>query len=228
MIKLIGLKRIITIVVLLGINLLVAGGYMFGLDPMLQETQNQLNAVDGEIASLSGKISNIKQEMAYLKENMPKYQALKDSGAFQSQDRFKAGRVLDDMRGKAKLGSFSFVIEDMKDIPNADAAGIGHRLVNSRINIKISATPIDTGVYEFLQDIKGSFSGHTHIKSFDVKRIAEVDEKSLKEVADGKRAGFIGANVVFDWMTLIPNSVEPATTPGAGGGDGAPAGFRGR
>jgi len=223
MIKLIGLKRIFAIVALLALNLLVVSGYLFKLDPMLQETQMQLNAVNGQISELSGKIANIKQEMAYLKENMPKYQELQDKGIFQNQDRFMIERVLENMRRAAALQGFSFMIEDAKDVPNADAAGVGYRLVNSRINVKISASPLDTGIYTLLQDIASSFSGHTHIKSFELKRIAEVKEQALNDLLNGKPVGFINADIVFDWMTMAPKAAAQPLAPA----EGAAAGFRG-
>jgi len=227
MVKLIGFKRIVILAVLFGINLLVLGGYFFVLDPALEELSMQVKASDAQNAELSRKISETKQEMAYLKENMPKYQELKDKGLFQDQNRFLIARLLDGLHAKASLFGFSFSVDPLKELPNTDAANIGYKVADSTINIKIDKSPLDNSIYSLLQDIPASFPGHTHIKSFSIKRTGSVTADSLKAITNGKETGFVSANFSFEWMTLLP---KDDTQPGSGGaaGSAAPDGFRGR
>jgi len=129
MIKLIGLRRIILFLCFVGVNLLVASGYFLGLAPMRNllvasgyflglapmrdEAQMQLKAVSVQISSLQNKIMNIQSEVNSLKENKPKYQKLKDKGFFLVQDRFMIGRLLEEVRKKSQITSFSFTIENL-------------------------------------------------------------------------------------------------------------------
>ncbi|MFH1157883.1 MAG: hypothetical protein V1721_03235 [Pseudomonadota bacterium] len=218
MIKLIGLRRIILFLFFLGINLLVAAGYFFGLAPMRDEAQMQMDSVSGQISALQSKIMNIQQEVNSLKENQPKYQALKDRGFFLSQDRFMLGRLLEEVRKKSEITSFSFTIGNLEEVPSADAAGMNYRLVRSRIKIGSIVSPLDINIYIFLQALAEAFPEHTRIQSFEIRRTGEVTEAALSKIATGQPVSFVDANLAFDWMTLVPKVDEKP----------AAAGFRGR
>lgn len=228
MIKLVGIKRLLVVIVLLGINLAVLAGYFMVLAPQMEDIQMQLRTADAQIFELSGKISNIKKDMVFLKENMPRYQALRDHGLFQEQDRFLVNRVLGDIRVKNNLSGLSFTIQDVREMPNKDADAIGYRLSRSRVDITIISVLFDRDIYGFMQDISNALPGHVYIKDFTVKRVAEVNEANLKSIADGASIGFVNSNFSFDWLTLL-SKPDDAAVPGAAGQNAAsPAGFRGR
>jgi hypothetical protein len=214
MIKLIGIKRITNLAILLGINLLIAAFYFLTLAPMLDTAQAQLNAVSGQISSLNGKIASAKQDVVFVNENQSKYEALKDKGLFMEQDRFLIDHQLQDMRSKAGLSAFSFTVEDMKDVPNASAGGMGYRLVSSRVNIERIGSLLDNDIYVFLQDISATFPEHTSFQKFVIKRTAEADEKALKDVQDGKQVNFVTADISFNWMTLAPQQADSSSKGG--------------
>ena len=215
MIRLIGLKRVIVLAVLLAINLSAAGAYFLGFAPMLEETRTQLNRVDGQISELRGKIAALKQESAFLEGNLSKYQELKEGGLFMDQNRFTINRLLQDMRGKAEIPNFSFTIENSAKVPNADAESMGYNLVSSRINVEKIVSPLDSNIYVFLQNIGSAFPQHTRLEKFYIKRVADVNERTLSDIVEGRPAGFVSANIYFDWMTLAPKSAgQPA---GSGG-----------
>lgn len=206
MMKLIGLKRIIAICILLGINFLVFSVYLTTLAPMLEDAQRQLRAVDGQILDLRGKIATAKQETAFVKENLPKYRELQDKGLFLEQDRFMIDRLLQDMRSKAGIANFSFAVGDLTALPNADAESIGYTLASSRISIDKIISPLDNNIYVFLQNIKDAFPEYTRLQKFSIQRTAKVNEQLLNDLSDGKQVSAVGANIVFDWMTLASNA----------------------
>jgi hypothetical protein len=218
MIKLIGLRRIIMLAVLLGINLLAASFYFLTLSPILEDAQAQLNAVDSQISGLHGKITEARQDMIFVKENLSKYQELQDKGLFMEQDRFMIDRLLQDMRGKAGLSAFSFTIEDLKDVPNANAESMGSKLVSSRINVEKIASPLDSNIYVFLQNIADAFPEHTAIRKFEIKRVAGVNEQALRDIYDGKPVSFVTADISFDWMTLASKAAEQSPNAAGIGG----------
>ena len=214
MIKLIGLRRIILFLCFLGINLLVSSGYFLGLAPMRDEAQMQLNAVRGQISSLQNKIMNVQKEVNSLKENQPKYQKLKDKGFFLGQDRFMIERLLENVRKKSEITSFSFTVGNLKDVPNAKAASMNYKLVSSRIEVGNIMSPLDSNIYIFLQALADDFPQHTRIQSFDIRRTKEVTEAALSKIAIGKPVSFVDANLSFDWMTLVPKVTEKPTAAG--------------
>ena len=218
MIKLIGLRRIILFLFFLGINLLVASGYFIGLKPIRNDAQMQLNTVSGQISALQNKIMNIQKDVNSLKENQPKYQALKDKGFFLSQDRFMIGRLLEEVRKKSKITSFSFTIGNLKEIPNAKANSMDYKLVKSHIKIRNIMSPLDINIYIFMQKLADSFPKHTRLQSFNIKRTEEVTEASLSKIAMNQPVSFVNAQLSFDWITLIPKITKKPTA----------AGFRGR
>jgi hypothetical protein len=185
-----------------------------------------LNTVNSQISGLRNNIANIKQDIIYVNDNLPKYKEFQSRGLFLDQDRFMAGRLLEDMRKKTDIPSFSFTIEDLKDIPNADAETVNYRLVSSRIRVERISAVFDNNVYVFLQEIAKSFPEHTRVQKFDLRRLTEVNEQTLKDITEGKQKGIIEANVVFDWMTMVKKQQEQPVAPG---GTQPPApGFRGR
>ncbi len=101
MIKLIGFRRAILLAIVLGLNLFMAAVYFFGVDPLRTDTETKLNGVDAQISQLSHNTQNIKTELAAYKDNHEKYDDLKVKGFFSPQDRFEAGRQLDDLRAKS-------------------------------------------------------------------------------------------------------------------------------
>ena len=214
MIKLIGLRRIILFLFFLGINLLVASGYFLGLKPIRDDAQMQLNTVSGQISSLQSKIMNIQKEVNSLKENQPKYQALKDKGFFLGQDRFMIGRLLEEVRKKSKITSFSFTIGNLEEIPNKKADSIKYKLVKSHIKVGNIVSPLDINIYIFMQKLADSFPEHTRLQSFNIKRTGKVTEAALSKIATNQPVSFVDAQLAFDWITLIPKVIERPTAAG--------------
>lgn len=225
MIKLVGMKRLLFLIVLLVLNLAVAGGYFAGVDPMLQSGQQQLNAVNAEIADLQTKIATIQQDIAFVKENMPKYEDMQKKGFFQAQDRFEIERTLENLRTTSGLAGFSFSISEVQDIPNADAEATDHKVVTSRITIDRIVAPIESSIYVFMQKISSVFPEFVRVQKLEVTRTGEVTEAALKQISEGGPVSFVNAVVVFDWITMV---AKEAKTPDAAGQGGAPTGFRGR
>jgi hypothetical protein len=224
MIKLIGLKRIILLSVLFALNLLVGCAYFFGVSPMLEEAQTQLSSINGQISQLQGKISGIKQDVAYVNENLPAFKDLEGKGFFLQQDRFMIGREMETLRARTGISSFAFSIGDVQEVPNPDATAIDYKLINSRIKIDRIVSPLDTNVYVLMQEMSEVFPEYSRIQSVDMTRVAEVTETSLKDIAAGKAVNFVNASVTFDWLTLVPKSDDKAAPPVIG----TSPGFRGR
>jgi hypothetical protein len=224
-IKLIGGRRVFFLGILLVLNLVVVAGYFAGLSPMMDDARSQLNTVNGEISDLQAKIQSIKEDITYVHDNTPRYEALQQKGFFKAQDRFMIERTLEDLRAATGITGFAFTVGAVAQISNADADSIGQKLVNSRITISKIISPLEPNIYAFMQKISEAFPEYARIQSLELRRMEEVNEVNLKKIASGETVNFVDATAIFDWMTLVPKDVAPS--PAAGGGADA-AGFRGR
>lgn len=220
MIKLIGFKRLIFLACLVALNLSVLGIYFFSIGPMLDDVTSQRDTVNGQIRELRGKISSIKQDMAYANENMPKYNELKDRGFFLNQDRFAIGRMMEDLRLRTGISSFSFTVSDVKEIPNTDAAAANYKLINSSIKVDNIVSPLDTNIYMLAQEIPHTFPDFARLQNMNITRTGEVNEAALKDISEGKPVNFVKADIEFNWITMVP---KPE---GSAGPENASAGFR--
>jgi hypothetical protein len=226
MMKLIGARRVFILLAFFALNALIVSSYFLALQPLQSEAATQLTAVKGQVSELQGKIRNIKQDLIDYKDNEPKYQKLKAQGFFQTQDRFQISKILEAMRQSHNLQGFSFSIDNINYINNADADAIQHRLIHSQVSLKKVQSSFDNNVYDFAQSLAEAFPTHTHLQKIEVLQTTAINEPNLQRVAGGEKVGFVEANIVFDWLTLVPKPEQAPVVDAAGA---VPAGgFRGR
>lgn len=204
--KLIGIRRALVLVFLLALNAAVAFVYLGMIEPMRQEAEASRNGVIGQIADLQSRILNVKQELILFRENLPKYQVLEGRGFFLGQDRFKMGRDLGDVRTLAGLSGFSYNINDIKTVENADAAAAQLKLITSRIQVSNVVTLLDNNFYAFLDMMDEAFPAHVRLHSFTVKKSASLDEAALQAISKNQQVNLMTAEATFDWLTVVPDA----------------------
>lgn len=212
MIELLGLKRAITLGVLLAINLVVAAAFFLLLMPMKSDADQKLATITNEISDTQTKIQNIKIELQQIKETMPKYDALAGKGFFLNQDRFYISRTLEELKNRSQIGGFSFSIDDIKEIQSADAVAAKRRLVASRIKIDRVMSLLDVGFFDFMNVIESTFPSHVRIQSFAVRKQGLINEDALRRIASGEGSNLIQANLEMDWLTMT--EMQPPTEGG--------------
>ena len=201
--KLIGVKRALILAILLAINLAIAAVYFLQIGPMKEEAQMRLAGVNGEISTQSQKISNIRADLAKFRETLPLYQELERRGFALNQDRFRMSRDLDDVRNRAKLAGFSFVINDIKKIANTEADAAQMQLIDSRIKIDNVVSLIDPPLYEFIDLMQSQFPAHVRVQSFEITRKDPLDAVALGKITRRESVNLISAKVTFDWLTVV-------------------------
>lgn len=202
--KLIGIKRLILLAILAGINAAIAAAYFLWIGPMLSDAQNSLSAVTSEISQLQGKIQNTKAELADYKENLPKYEALKTRGFMSGQDRFQISRDLDAVRQSAELGGFSFNISDLRTLPNDEATAAQLKVLNSRITLDQVGSMMDKNFYDFAERMGTSFPAHVRLQKLEIKRSLPLNNATMRRIAQLENVPLLTASTIFDWMTVVP------------------------
>jgi len=204
MIKLIGIKRIIVLAILLGINVAIAIAYFLVFEPMRSDTEEKLNGISSEISTLQGKIQSTKQDLADYQTNLPKFKQLKTSGFMSTQDRFQLSRDLNDVRTSAGVAGFSFRVDDIKKIDNTDAKTADMQLINSHINVDNVSSVLDINFYDFLDKMESNFPAHLRVSEFSIERKDPVSGPTLQRIAAQQPVSLISAKAGFDWLTMIP------------------------
>lgn len=224
-VKLIGLKRFVILLAALGLNGLLAAGYFWGMVPMRERAVTEQSSLQGQISSLQTKINDIKKDIVDIRENLPKYEALKNAGLFEGQDRFELQRKLGELQAKAEISGFSFNVKDIESLQNADAETMEHKLISSRVTLDKLSTTFDMPVYDLLRSIPAVFPQHARVQEINIQRASsqKIDAPTLQKISAGQSVGFIQTTVLFDWMTLVPKEISAAP-----GTDGNAQGFRGR
>lgn len=202
--KLIGIKRLILLGILAGINAAIAAAYFLWIGPMLTDSQNALAAVSGEISKRQGQIQNTKAELADYKENLPKYEALKGRGFMSGQDRFQISRDLDAVRTNAQLGGFSFNISDLRSIENADATAAQLKVLNSRITLDQVGSTLDVNFYDFNDRMNAQFPAHVRLQKMEIKRSLPLNNATMRRIAQLENVPLLTASTIYDWMTVVP------------------------
>ena len=204
MIKLIGIKRTLILAILLAANLAVAGVLFLGILPMKSRASEQLMAVQGEIGTLHGKISSVKQELDDFKRNLPKYEKLKSGGFFSPQDRFQLERDLATVQERSGLEGFSYNVSEVKTVENDDAKRSNSRIIKSEITIENPFALVDGDFYRFVNTMMNTFPSHLRLQSFQLTRKYDLDNETLKKVRTQEIKSLLDAKAVFEWMTIVP------------------------
>lgn len=207
--KLIGIKRLLVLAVLIGLNALIATAYFLWLSPSLEEAQAKLAGINGDISTLRGKIQNTKQELAEYQTNLPAYEAMKSNGFMSGQDRFQITRDLDAVRQNAGGIGFNFRIDDLKTIDSQAARDAGMKVVDSRINIDNITTLLDLDIYSFVNRMQREFPAHLRLSSIRIERKDKLNRATLARLQRKDNVALINANLVFDWITYVPE-IDPA------------------
>ncbi|TAL35553.1 MAG: hypothetical protein EPN97_07210 [Alphaproteobacteria bacterium] len=214
--KLIGVKRTLILAILLAINLAVAAVFFLQVDPMREDSLRKLSTMNSQIAEQSQKIANIKADLETFKATLPKYELLEKKGFTLNQDRFRMSRDLDDVRMKSSLAGFSFTINDIRKIDNADALAAQMQLIDSRIKIENVVSLLDLNFYDFIDIMQWQFPAHVRVQSFDVMRKDPLNSVALGHIAKGEPVNLISATAFFDWLTIVPKleTKSGQSTPG--------------
>lgn len=202
--KLIGIKRLILLAILAGVNAAIAAAYFLWIGPMLTDAQNALTGVTSEISQLQGKIQNTKAELAEYKDNMPKYEELKARGFMSGQDRFQISRDLDAVRKASELGGFGFNISDLRTVNSPDAETAQLKVLNSRITLDGVGSLIDSNFYTFVDRMNTAFPSHVRLQKLQITRSQPLNNPNLRRIAQLENVPLLTASTIFDWMTVVP------------------------
>lgn len=207
MIDLLGMRRLFFILLLLGLNGLLAAIVYGYLEPGQFTAEQDVNSVRNQIFELQSDIDKMRVEFEQLEEQQLAFEELVESGFFEFQGRREAQDLFEEIQQRANIIKAVANISAGKLEKNNLASKAEHELLVSPVELKISAYD-DIDIYKYLYLLRESFPGHISIDKLLLRRSADLDAIVLRGIAGGEDVSLIDSEIDFTWRTMVPRNEE--------------------
>lgn len=203
MIRVLGAKRILTIVALLALNALLGAAVYLYLLPEKIGRQRELSSVRGQISTVQTDIGRMQIEFDQLAIQQAGFDNLKKRGFFGAQGRREAEKLLQRIQQEAGVVSAVANIQPGSVEDNEEAQKAEHKILVSPLKIQISAVD-DVDVFRYLYLVDKFFPGHVTIDKITLERKANINNTVLRAIATGGKPQLVTADIEGRWRTMIP------------------------
>ncbi|MCK5284749.1 MAG: hypothetical protein KAJ86_04100 [Alphaproteobacteria bacterium] len=203
MIKVLGIKRILIIVILLVANIVLAAVVYVYIDPEKANKERELQVIRGKNSGVQSDVIRLQIEFDQLEMQQDQFDALKKEGFLGTQDRRLAEQLF------AKIGKEAGVIRSVASMQggtiedNDEAGKAFHKILRSPILVEIDAFD-DVDVFRYIYLVEKFFPGHITIEYVNIERKGDVTGAVLRGIAGGKNPELVAANIEMIWRTMIP------------------------
>lgn len=205
MMSVIGIKRIFVLVILVALNLLMAGFIYLYAIPEKDKTEGDIRALRGQSATVQSDIDRMQLEFEQLGMQQERFDKLKASGFFNLQDRSLAKDLMKSIQENSRVISAVTSIKSGYLEKDDEAEKSQHTLLVSPIEIQIKAFD-DTDIYRYIDLAQTRFPGMLTLEKVDIRRIKDVNATILRAIAAGGNPELVEAQVGMLWTTMVPMS----------------------
>ena len=205
MIKAIGARRFLILLILLAVNVAVGALVYTYMMPQKIKQDRALRVAQSETQVLRGDINQLQVDMQQFDQNKAAYDAIYARGFLLPQDRRRAEEYFRDAQSKSKVVSVAASIKAGVVEDHEAALKANYKVLNSPIVVVIKAVD-DTVIHQFLRDIQYDFNGHISLVDMHIRRTADVTGTVLRAISNGTSPELAEAKLVFQWRSLIPDS----------------------
>ena len=211
MIGVVGVKRLIILGALLGLNALFASVVYVYLIPENTKAEREARTVTRQVKGIQDDIDRMQLEFDQLEHQQQRFNALKADGFFdyKLQSRSKSKELFDALREKSGVISAEVLINSGEIEKNAEADKAKHKIIKRPVQISIKAFD-DTDVYSYLYLAEKIFPGHLMIEDMSIKRDKEVNSAVLRAIASGVNPDLVDAEINLTWRTMLPDEYATA------------------
>lgn len=203
MIRVLGARRVLTLVALLALNALMGAAVYLYLMPEQMKKNNELNSLRGQTSTVQSDIDRMQIEFDQLAVQQSQFEKLRDRGFFGAQGRREAEKVLQRIQQEAGVVSAVANIQSGKIEDSEEAQKAEHKILVSPVSIKLSAVD-DVDVYKYLYLVERFFPGHISIKTIILERKMSINNTVLRAIATGAKPQLVTADIQAEWRTMIP------------------------
>lgn len=205
MIKILGVKRILMLIIFLSANVALATAtYMYVL-PENENLEGQLRSTRSQIGQKRAESERLRSEFKVIEEKKSYFENLQAAGFISNQNRLVARRRITDIQQYTKVLRASYNINPASIVKNRTVEEMGYAVLNSTISINVEALD-DLDFYNFLYWMESAFPGHTTVVRVNLERIADINEASLRQIGSGGPLTLVRGNMDLVWRTIVPQA----------------------
>lgn len=201
MIRILGLKRIIWLVCCLFLMAGVGAGIYYYFLPEMERNQNEIRKVEGQIQLKRAQIQTLKLEYAQLRDQIVKFNKIKQVGFFNAQDSVTAREMIKALTSQAHLLRTTLNLLQGFAVDNPQARETGYSLISRPMTVKLQSLD-DINAYKFVVALQSVFPGYLEFKNLTLKRSRELDRDILKSIAAGNPSPLIEGTAEFVWWSM--------------------------
>ena len=205
MIKVLGFKRIVILLSLLGLNAFLGFLAYMHFIPQQDMKERELRGVRGEVSTLRADIEGLMVEFEQLDEQREEFEELKKDGFFDGQSRRKAELIFKKIQERSGVISAVASIDSGEFEDNEEAKKANHKILKSPMKVNIEAVN-DLDVFRYIYLVDEFFPGHVTIDKINLKRQSDVSGTVLRGIASGKNPPLVTADLEMSWRTMIPDT----------------------
>jgi hypothetical protein len=206
MIKVLGFKRVVILLVLLGLNGLVLAANYLIFEPGRAATENELRMTTSKTSQTQADADKLRTEISEIQDQKSSYELLKTAGFFSQQNRLVAKNRIEAIQQKTGILKAGYNIGAGSIIENASAKEAGYAVLESPIEVNLEALD-DVDIYNFAYWIENALPGHMTLNSLDISRTKELNEATLREIGTGKPVTLLTGKLSLSWRTMVSEDV---------------------
>ena len=203
MLRVLGFKRILFLIVLITINALLAAAVYMHFAPQNLTKERELNNIRAANNTLRTDIDDMQIAFEQLDEQRDRYQELEKKGFFDRQSRRQAELILQKIQERSGVVSAAASLQAGTFEKSQEAEKADHQILKSPISIRIEAVD-DLDVFRYIYLVNEFFPGHVSIEKIEIERESDVSGTVLRAIASGQSPELVKANLQFTWRTMIP------------------------
>lgn len=205
MIRILGTKRVLTLVILVALNAAFAVGVYMYLGPESVKKNNELMGMRGQIATVVGDIERMQLEFDQLEDQQAAFDVLKEDDFLKPMNRRQAELLIEKITKEVGVKSAVASIQRGHIEQNDEAQKAAYRVLVSEVKIYIKAVE-DIDVYRYIYYVNKLFPGHISIDGLEISRKMDVNGAVLRSIASGNVPELVEAQVDISWRTMVPEA----------------------
>ncbi len=203
MIRVLGAKRILTLLALIAINGLLAAAVYLYLIPQKIKMEREMSSLGGQISTVQSDINRMQIEFDQLAVQQTQFDKLKERGFFSAQGRREAEKLFQKIQQEAGVVSAVASVQPGSIEDNEEAQKAEHKILVSPVKIQIAAVD-DVDVFRYLYLVERFFPGHVTIDKIVLERKSSINNTVLRAIATGAKPQLVTADIEARWRTMIP------------------------
>lgn len=203
MIAVLGIKRVLLLAALVGLNAFLAAAVYMYMIPENTTKSRELTALRGQVSTLRGDIDRMQVEFEQLEDQKAEFELLAEDGFFKDQSRRQAEDIFNEIQKRSGVSKAIANISAGEFEDNEEAQKAEHKILKSPMEVRLEAFD-DVNVFHYLFLVQHYFPGHVTIENIRIERTADVSGTVLRAISTGANPSLVQARVDMVWRTMIP------------------------